>query len=38
MVLDTAAWLAQLVGSQSAVQEVEGLSPRPDQHSGSENN
>ena len=31
----TAAWLAQLVGHQSAVREVEGSSPRPDQHSGS---
>jgi len=31
----TAAWLAQLVGRQSAVREVEGSSPRPDQHSGS---
>ena len=31
----TAAWLAQLVGCQSAVREVEGSSPRPDQHSGS---
>ena len=30
-----AAWLAQLVGRQSAVREVEGSSPRPDQHSGS---
>ena len=30
-----AAWLAQLVGHQSAVREVEGSSPRPDQHSGS---
>ena len=29
----TAAWLAQLVESQSAVREVEGSSPRPDQHS-----
>ena len=29
------AWLAQLVGRQSAVREVEGSSPRPDQHSGS---
>ena len=33
--LTTAAWLAQLVESQSAVREVEGSSPRPDQHSGS---
>ena len=31
----TAAWLAQLVECQSAVREVEGSSPRPDQHSGS---
>ena len=31
----TAAWLAQLVGRQSAVREVEGSSPRSDQHSGS---
>ena len=31
----SAAWLAQLVECQSAVQEVEGSSPRPDQHSGS---
>ena len=31
----TAAWLAQLVGCQSAVREVEGSSPGPDQHSGS---
>ena len=30
-----AAWLAQLVHRQSAVREVEGLSPRPDHHSGS---
>ena len=30
-----AAWLAQLVEHQSAVREVEGSSPRPDQHSGS---
>ena len=28
----TAAWLAQLVERQSAVREVEGSSPRPDQH------
>ena len=28
------AWLAQLVERQSAVREVEGSSPRPDQHSG----
>ena len=33
--LKTAAWLAQLVERQSAVREVEGSSPRPDQHSGS---
>ena len=32
---ETAAWLAQLVERQSAVREVEGSSPRPDQHSGS---
>ena len=32
---DNAAWLAQLVERQSAVREVEGSSPRPDQHSGS---
>ena len=31
----TAAWIAQLVEHQSAVREVEGSSPRPDQHSGS---
>ena len=31
----TAAWLAQLVERQSAVREVDGSSPRPDQHSGS---
>ena len=30
----TAAWLAQLVERQSAVREVEGSSPRRDQHSG----
>ena len=30
--LITAAWLAQLVERQSAVREVEGSSPRPDQH------
>ena len=29
------SWLAQLVERQSAVREVEGSSPRPDQHSGS---
>ena len=28
-------WLAQLIERQSAVREVEGLSLRPDQHSGS---
>ena len=28
----TAAWLAQLVERQSTVREVEGSSPRPDQH------
>ena len=32
---DPYAWLAQLVERQSAVREVEGSSPRPDQHSGS---
>ena len=31
----TAAWLAQLVERRTAVREVEGSSPRPDQHSGS---
>ena len=31
----TAAWLAHLVERQSTVREVEGSSPRPDQHSGS---
>ena len=31
----TATWLVQLVEPQSAVWEVEGSSPRPDQHSGS---
>ena len=36
--LTTAAWLAQLVERQSAVREVEGPSPKPDQHSGSYNN
>ena len=30
-----AAWLAQLVERQFAVREVDGSSPRPDQHSGS---
>ena len=29
------AWVAQLVERQSAVWEVEGSSPRSDQHSGS---
>ena len=33
-----AAWLAQLVECQSAVREVEGSNPRPDQHLGSKNN
>ena len=34
-----AAWLTQLVERQSAVREVEGSSPRPEQHSqGSLNN
>ena len=32
---EAAAWLAQLVEGQSAMREVEGSSPRPDQHSGS---
>ncbi len=31
----TAAWLAQLVERRTAVREVVGLNPRPDQHSGS---
>ena len=31
----SAAWLAQLVERQSAVREVGGSSPGPDQHSGS---
>ena len=31
----TTAWLAQLVERKSAVWEVEGSSPRLDQHSGS---
>ena len=31
----TSAWLAQLVERQTAVREVKGSSPRPDQHSGS---
>ena len=31
----TAAWLAQLGERQSAVREVKGSSPRPDQYSGS---
>ena len=30
----TATWLAQLVECQSAVLEVKGWSPRPDQHLG----
>ena len=29
------AWLAQLVERRTAVREVSGSSPRPDQHSGS---
>ena len=33
--LKTAAWLAPLVERRTAVREVEGSSPRPDQHSGS---
>ena len=31
----TAAWLVQLGERQSAVWEIEGSIPRPDQHSGS---
>ena len=31
----TTAWLAQLVERRNAKREGEGLSPRPDQHSGS---
>ena len=31
----TAAWLVQLAKRRNAVPEVEGSSPRPDQHSGS---
>ena len=34
----TAAWLAQLVERQTAVREVEGSSPRPDQHKITEEN
>ncbi len=34
----TAAWLAQLVERRTAVREVVGSNPRPDQHSGSKNN
>ena len=34
-VMKIVSWLAQLVERQSAVREVEGSSPRPDQHSGS---
>ena len=33
--VERSAWLAQLVEHQSALREVEGSSPRPDQHSGS---
>ena len=33
--ISTAAWLAQLVECRTAVREVKGSSPRPDQHSGS---
>ena len=33
--VDTAVWLAQLVERRTVVWEVKGLSPRPDQHSGS---
>ena len=32
--VEVSAWLAQLVERQSAVREIEGSSPRPDQHSG----
>ena len=32
---NAAAWLAQLVERRTAVREVEGSCPRPDQHSGS---
>ena len=35
VITNTAAWLAQGVERQTAVQEVEGSSPRPDQHSES---
>ena len=35
VLLLTAAWLVQLVERQSAVREIDGSSPRPDQHSGS---
>ncbi len=33
--LSSATWLAQLVGRRTAVREVVGSNPRPDQHSGS---
>ena len=35
LVHKAATWLAQLVELQSAVREVEGSSPRPDQNLGS---
>ena len=35
MILMKSAWLAQLVERWTAVREVKGSSPRPDQHSGS---
>ena len=38
LLYNTAAWLAQLVERRTAVREVEGSSPKPDQHSGSLNN
>ena len=34
-VINQDAWLAQLVERRTALQEVEGSSLRPDQHSGS---
>ena len=33
-----ATWLAQLIADQSAAREVEGSSPRLDQHLGAHNN
>ena len=36
--VQTPAWLGHAVKRQTAVREVEGSSPRPDQHSGSEYN